>query len=144
MSKTLVKIALVELHKLKEHEEVDPELFRKLFQEIVRDGFLKKPILVERKHFIILDGHHRYNVLKKLGAKAIPVVLVDYDDGKIVLDTWRKEIRVSKQDVVKMALNGKKFPPKTTKHVVSFPIPEVNIPLSKLGVRMVTKDETGR
>lgn len=135
MSKAPPKTVLVELQKLREHEEVKPELLKRLFEEIVRDGLIKKPILVDRKYFIILDGHHRYNVLKRLGAKYVPAVLVDYEDEEIILETWRRGIHLSKEDVVETALKGKKFPPKTTRHVVRFPIPEVNTPLSKLGVR---------
>jgi hypothetical protein len=105
------------------------------------DGMLKKPILVDKNTLTILDGHHRLNVLKKLGLRKIPVVLVDYYDPHIVVRKWGTNKILDKEKVLKIARCGKLFPPKTTQHFVlmndgfehvEILQGEVNIPLEKL------------
>ncbi len=71
-------IELIEITKLKEHEEVDSRHLKELKEEIKSNGLLKKAILVDSNTNIILDGHHRLHALKKLGYSKIPVVFVDY------------------------------------------------------------------
>ena len=58
---------LVELSKLKEHEEVDPYHYKEVKEEVISDGFIRDPVIVDKSSNVILDGHHRFNVLKSLG-----------------------------------------------------------------------------
>ncbi len=58
------------------------------------------------------------NALKKLGYRKIPAKLVDYGSSKIQVESWRPEKEVTKEDVIRMAESGKKFPAKTTKHMI--------------------------
>jgi len=129
-----VRFELVEIGRLKSHEEVRSELLESLVAEIKRDGFLRKPVLVENRHYIILDGHHRFEALKALGCKKIPVYLVDYFDDAIFLTTWpeAKHKNVTKNDVIDMAKSGKLYPPKTTKHIVKLELKEVRVELKDL------------
>ncbi len=128
------RFELVEVGRLKSHEEVRSELLESLVAEIKKDGFLRKPVLVEDKHYVILDGHHRYEALKLLGCKRIPVYLVDYVDDSIYLTTWpdAKYKNVTKDEVLNMARSGKLYPPKTTKHIVNMELKEVPVELSEL------------
>ncbi len=185
---------------LKEHEKINPSNFYKLRSELIRDGFQKDPIIIENKHNIILDGHHRVNILKSLGYSKIATHTINYlNNAEIRLRTWHpliiyslidplhlfgkycsetkidkiKEIHsklhlkegsiilnldrekaihmiegraklayvdseelavkmvkkgsavaalsfnsISKEEVINCALSGKKFPPKTTRHII--------------------------
>lgn len=135
-------IFLISLSTLKEHEEVEPVYLEKLRNQIKKDGVLKKPIVVDKNTKIILDGHFRFNVLKQLNYSKIPVFFVDYNSNDILVTSWREGEIVTKEDVIKAGLNGKKLPSKTSKHMIkignklkhiSVFEKRVNIPLKKLG-----------
>ena len=101
-------------------------------KEILDKGFWTVPLIVEKKDYMILDGHHRFATAKKLGLKKIPAILVDYDD----VDVWtlRKEYPVSQKLVRKKVVTDKKiYPYKTVKHKYYFEIPTIeNLTLGEL------------
>lgn len=109
---------MVRLDELREHEQFDPEHLEELLQEIVRDGALKRPILVDVRTGTIIDGHHRYNCMKRLGKRYVPAYLVDYLSEEIVVEPWENRPPVTKEDVLRAALTGRKLPPKSSKHMV--------------------------
>jgi len=113
-----VKAQLVELNKLLEHEECDQFHLEELIKEIATDRILKLAIVADKDTNIILDGEHRFNALKKLGCKKIPVIYIDYNSPNIEVQTWRNDIYLTKKGVIKAGLGKKKFPPITSKHVV--------------------------
>ena len=134
-------ICLVNLEKLKEHEEIRPEYLEELKNEILCDGILKMPIAVDKKTYIILDGHHRLHALKRIGCKKIPVILFDYQSPEIEVIPHREGETVTKEMVIQTALEGKRMAPKTSKHMIKvegelkhISILEVviNIPLEEL------------
>ncbi|RLE37318.1 transcriptional regulator [Candidatus Woesearchaeota archaeon] len=126
------RIAVIPLDKLKPHERVDERHLEYLAGIIIRDGIIIKPLLVDAKTMIILDGHHRYEVLKGLGKKYASVLLVYYDSDHVKVGSWRGDWNVSKDLVREAGLTGKLLPPKTSRHMLKFKIPDVNIPLDKL------------
>lgn len=109
---------VVDLDKLRQHEEVDPIHLRELKEEIKSDGILKLAIAVDVNTKIILDGEHRFNALKELGCKKIPVVFVDYDSPAITIQAWRKGEEWTKKDVRDAGFSEQKLPPTTTKHMI--------------------------
>lgn len=130
--KRKARLAIVPIDKLKPHEKIDERHLECLMDIIVRDGVLIKPLLVDAKTMIILDGHHRYEILKRLGKKYVPVLLVDYDSDIVDVSSWRRDWRVSKELVRKAGLSGKLLPPKTSRHILKIKLPNVNMPLEKL------------
>ncbi len=132
MDEKKAKLAIIPIDKLKPHEKIDERHLECLMDIIIRDGVLIKPLLVDAKTMIILDGHHRYEILKRLGKKYVPVLLVDYDSDIVDVGSWRKDWRVSKELVRKAGLSGKLLPPKTSKHILKIKLPNVNVPLEKL------------
>ncbi len=118
MLDSLNEVYLVELDRLRPHEEVDPEHLEELTRQIAADGVLKYAIAVDRRTNTVLDGEHRRNALARLGCRRIPVVYVDYESPDIEVHTWRDGINLTKREVVEAALTGKLFPPKTSRHMV--------------------------
>jgi len=136
-----ITLKLMDLKDLKKHEKINPEFLEKFKNQVKKDGVLKRAIAVDKNTKIILDGHCRYRSLKRLGCSKIPVILVDYTSSRIFVESWRKNIRVTKEDVKKAGLTGKKLPSKTSKHMVKISNRKyhiskiekmVNIPLKEL------------
>ena len=129
-----VRYAIIELAKLHSHEEVQPPLLKKLVDQIRADGYIRRPVLVDAEHFVVLDGHHRVEALRILGCTRIPAYLVDYDDPAIGLTTWpeAKVKTVSKKEVIERGLRGQLYPPKTTRHLVSLTLDEVRVSIADL------------
>ena len=137
-----LNVRLVELDKLKQHEEVDQTHLEELKKEIKSDGILKIAIAVDMNTNIVLDGEHRLNALKKLGCKKVPVVFVDYHSAELRVCAWRKGEELTKKNVIEAGFSEKKLPPTTTKHMVKISDrlihisaieKRVDIPLEKLG-----------
>jgi ParB-like chromosome segregation protein Spo0J len=122
------KIMLVDIRKLTCHEKVDKNRLYKLQKEIEARQAIYKPIIVDRRSYVILDGHHRYTVLKQLGARKVPVYFVDYlsPNVKVYLRRKNLQMRILKEAVIAMAKVKRVFPSKTTRHVI------VDRPRSKL------------
>ena len=134
-------LVLVDLNELKEHEKIEKEYLEKLKKQILRDGILKRPIVVDRNTNIILDGHFRFNALKQLGYSKIPVFFIDYNSPDILVAAWRDGEIVTKEDVIRAGLTEKKLPPKTSKHMlnssnhkihISKIVKKVDVPLDEL------------
>jgi L-serine kinase (ADP) len=134
-------IVFIELEELKEHEEIRPDYLEELKNEILSDGILKMPIAVDKKTYIILDGHHRLHALKKIGCNRIPVILFDYQSPEIKVLPHREGETVTKEMIIQTALAGRRMPPKTSKHMIliegelkhiSVLETVINIPLERL------------
>jgi hypothetical protein len=96
-----LEIALVELHKLVIHEDTLPCFLDQLVNNIRSQQLLMHPIIVDRLHFIVLDGMHRIAAIQKLGCRFIPVCLIDYQNPHVTIESWFRVIHasLSKQDV---------------------------------------------
>ncbi len=128
-------VELLDINWLKAHEEVHQKKVIELFEMTLRWGGYTKPLLIDRETGTILDGHHRYEVGKKLKLKFIPAIVIDYlEDDRIDVTTWSNSNmkRIEKTDVINMALSGKLFPPKTSKHSLSEYLPPIMIKLDDL------------
>ncbi len=118
-----------------EHEEIESRRL-KVLEEEIRNNWRVVPIIVtdsdRQDKYVVLDGHHRLNALIALDVKKIPCIVVDYKE--IELKHWREEYsHITKEDVIRTALAGKKLPNKTTRHILDF-FPEeytVSLPAPK-------------
>jgi len=117
---------------LRAHEQVIPGRVEELVYEIRRDGVLRVPILADARTLTILDGHHRTEALRRLGARWVPAVLVDYLDGPVTVESWKPGIKVSKREVLARAVQGRLYPPRTTRHRVLFDYPRIDLKISVL------------
>ena len=118
------RFELVKIERLHGHERVQPPLLERLTEEIKRDGYMKRPILVADEHLVILDGHHRYESLRVLGCRRIPAFLVDYYSDIVRVTVWPGAVvsEVTKDEVIRRGTAGDRFPPKTTRHIMTIPL----------------------
>jgi ParB-like chromosome segregation protein Spo0J len=112
------RLELVKIEQLREHEEIDPSRLREMYRLIEADGVLKRPLAVDFRTLAVLDGVHRLNILKQRQCKKVPVYLVDYLSDEIVVYSTDRRTIISKDDVINAALSGRKFPPRTTWHMI--------------------------
>jgi len=124
---------LIPIDKLREHEAINPDNLVLRERDIIESGGVV-PIVADREYLVILNGHHRYNALKKMGCKCVPVYLVDYLSDNVRLELWPESsvCKLSKTDVIKMGLGRGVFPPKTTRHRFKFKFSRQRVPLAEL------------
>jgi len=125
-------ITLVPVSALRQHEQILDENMMRVQRELARDGMVKDPIIVDQRTMIILDGHHRYNALKRMGYKYVPVYLVDYGSDHVAVVAWRSGEHVTKAEVMRAGLTGDLMPAKTSRHTISHKPRGVNVPLAIL------------
>lgn len=132
--KLQLRTCIVDASLLLPHEDVDKQRLEMVIRDVEMAGYVKYPVVVDLRTFIILDGHHRVRALSELGFKYIPTFFVDYVEEYVDVKPFRKEIRVSKYSVIRKVYDEKGvYPPKTTRHVFSgIIIPASYIPLSIL------------
>ena len=120
---------------LKPHEQVIQKKVDQLERMTIRLDAYTKPLLVDGATGTILDGHHRFEIAKRLDLQCLPCVVVDYlDDDSITLLLWPNSDRegITKDDVIQAGLSGDLMPPKTSRHLLSDDLPPISVPLSRL------------
>lgn len=128
------EFALVPLERLRGHEEVDPDEVERLTEKLRRARTFVNPIWVARDTWVILNGHHRVEAMRRLGAKRIAAWVFDYEGEALELRRWKPGPPISKSEVLRRAEEGRPFPPKTTRHEVRVQLPRRVVPLAELMV----------
>lgn len=133
--------ALVRIDELRPHEKGSPVYLELLMREILKDGVLRYPIIVDEKTHVILDGMHRWLALKSLGCTFVPVMFVDaFQKPRINVGTRRihrytrdLDGQVAIEDVVSAGLMGKLMEPRSTRHFFPFSkFERIDLPLQLL------------
>jgi len=129
-----LRLEILDIDRLRSHEAVESGLLRQTIEEIRKDGCLKRPILVADGDNVILDGHHRFEALRTLGYRRIPAYVIDYSSDLVEVTTWPQATvkEVTKQEVLRRGRTGELFPPKTTRHILRTPLPEISMDLKDL------------
>jgi L-serine kinase (ADP) len=135
---------LVPIEELKSHEEIDEENVVDLVKEISRAGVFADPIWAARGSLVILNGHHRVEALRRLGARRVPAWLLDYETDAVSLEPWRPGLPITKAEVVRRGLGGHLFPPKTTRHKLRVELPPHPTPLAELVPGSVRRESQRR
>ena len=96
----------------------------------VRKNALKKYLLSYKEYCIIpsiiccsesnmiIDGNHRFNTLKELGVKKIPVTFINYMDISIRTHN-EKSLRLLKTELIENSLQKILWEPKSTVHEIN-------------------------
>lgn len=120
-----LNIVKIEINKLIPHEQFREDHVSEVLSWFKTDGYQLRPIAVydlskhnQSERFLILDGHHRTEAARRLNLKCVMGNIVDYFDPRIIVDNWNDKRRYSKEDVIRIAINGEKLPPKSTKHII--------------------------
>ena len=130
-----VRVQLIPVEVLKPHEQVIQKKVIQLEKMTMRWNAYTKPLLVDGGTGTILDGHHRFEIAKRLGLQCLPCVVVDYlEDDSIALMLWPNSDRevITKQDVIDAGMSGDLMSPKTSRHLLSDDLPPISVPLSRL------------
>ncbi len=89
------------INKLKEHEEIDPLRLEDVKVVLLKDKFQRDPIIIDKKTYVVIDGHHRLNALKILGYSKVAAYYIDYlDDDDIEVRTWYPIVIGSKKKLM--------------------------------------------
>tara|TARA_B100000214_G_C23904530_1_gene598174 strand:+ start:116 stop:1096 length:981 start_codon:yes stop_codon:yes gene_type:complete len=135
-----VKNIITSIDFLKPLEKVFLYHLKNLSKMILNDGFVKAPIIADKKYGIVLDGSHRYVFFLMNGYKEVPVKFVNYEDEHIRVGARLihrhlidETLHISKKDIIKRSLSGDLFPPRTTRHFFPFRKNErINLSLDSL------------
>ncbi len=113
-------ITFADIRTLVPHERVDDARLKVVRKQLQSQGVVRRPIIVDRHSRVILDGHHRVQALRDLGAKHAPVVYVRYNDETVRVYLRRNDVlmKLIKHYVLDMARSHKLFPSKTTRHLI--------------------------
>jgi hypothetical protein len=102
------------------HEEILPERVEQFYQYVMSYG-INNPIcipaiIVDMNTMVIIDGHHRYYTLLRLGLQEVEVLFVDYQHKDIIIQSV---MNITKEDVIQAAKSGKLLRPKLSRHLVN-------------------------
>jgi len=124
-------IVKIPLEIIKSHEEHILERKNKLISYLNdNDYFVLPSIIIDANNLIILDGHHRVNILKELGVKEEYVLLVNYNSDSIITHETNQ---ITKSEIIQAGISGKLLPPKSSKHVF-IDLDKIKRPLVSLSV----------
>ena len=118
---------------LKAHEQYVEARVVELLERFRRTGCVDYAVVVDRATGTVIDGHHRLETLRRLGAAYVPVHYVDYADPAITIRAWREDEKPpTKEEVVQRAAEGRLYPPKTTRHDFVRALDPVDVPIARL------------
>jgi hypothetical protein len=80
-------VVFLNIEDLVPHEAVNLDHLRYVLKEIKSRGIVK-PIIVDKVKNLVIDGHHRIEVLKLMGLKVVPAVIASYDRDIHRVDSW--------------------------------------------------------
>ncbi|AEH25564.1 L-serine kinase SerK [Pyrococcus yayanosii] len=99
-----VEFVFVELDKMKPHEQLVQRELEDFIESVTGSGIFWKPMLLAKipgtDEYLIVDGHHRWAGLQKLGAKRAPSVILDYFDEGVKVYTWYPAFRGDLEKVI--------------------------------------------
>jgi hypothetical protein len=121
---------LLPLTALRPHERVKERKVQDSLHIHVRWGRVRRRIVVEHEHGVVLDGHHRLAVAHRLGLLRVPVVVVEAAKVPVV---WRStSVPIDPATVVEAALSGVLMAPRSTMHDLSMLDVDCDVPLDHL------------
>jgi hypothetical protein len=111
----VVRFSLVPIEILLPHEHVLVEKIDSLKEYICnhKPWVILPAIIVCEKTNVIIDGHHRYFALLKIGVKKIPVVYINYYSNLIIAELNKM---ISKEQIIEAGISGKLLKPKSSFH----------------------------
>jgi len=85
----IMRVEMVPIDEVLPHEHIIEDEIEEFCSSLKRKGIFFRPILLDKDTFVVLDGHHRVEGLRRLGAQRVPAILIDYaHDEEVELHTW--------------------------------------------------------
>jgi hypothetical protein len=111
------KISFMAIDKILPHEEILKERATGMESYVASlyPWTILPSILICARSFVIIDGHHRYYVLKKLGYENVPVTLINYDSDRIITHDDDNKM-LEKKYIVDCGYKNQLLKPKSTMH----------------------------
>jgi len=126
------EFAILPLSILKHHEQINETTLAELMAVLRHAEVLEEPVWVARGSYVILNGHHRVEALRRLGADRIAAWLFDYESDIVQLGRWQPGPPIPKSEVIRRGRESQPFPPKTTRHRILIELPARPTPLKVL------------
>ena len=123
-------IEFFEVKHLKHIEGFSQKRVEWLRNKILNEKIWTKPLAVDNKYGLVLDGQHRMEVALSLNLLKVPVIRFVY--AEVPIRSLRKKYSFSWKDVQDRAINGNPYPYKTVKHDFVNPLPEIEISIEDL------------
>ncbi|MET4036275.1 MULTISPECIES: hypothetical protein [unclassified Bradyrhizobium] len=117
---------------LRPSEKINLERARMLVEKIADEGRWTRPILIEHRHSVIMDGHHRYFCARALDLSFLPCVLLSYDDPNLLVTYWSDRRPVPVDRIIQAGLTGDLMNFKTTRHQLLVPLSGCSVELEEL------------
>jgi len=124
---------IILLSKILPLEKVFKKHLDNVSKMILKTNTMNRPLIIDKKYKIVLDGSHRYAFLYNHGYKLAPVIEVDYDNESIFVGNhlhhrflYDEDKKITKKEVIHRALKNKLYNPRTTRHF--FPFRKVDLP----------------
>jgi len=95
-------VDLADVEDLVPHEEVELRRFLFVKNSIESARRMFKPVVVDLRSSIVIDGHHRLAALKALGFKYVPAVFVNYWRDVERVGSWIYISRTSTNSIVEV------------------------------------------
>jgi len=99
-----VDYIFIELDKMKPHEQLVQKELEGFVTSVTGSGIFWKPMLLAKvpgeDMYLIVDGHHRWAGLQKLGAKKAPSVILDYFSDDVKVYTWYPAFKGDLNEVI--------------------------------------------
>ncbi|WP_292332967.1 ParB N-terminal domain-containing protein [Mesorhizobium sp.] len=131
-AKRIYSVVNLPVSQLRPTEEINIERARTLAKMIAEEGRWTRPILVEHRHSVIMDGHHRHFCATALGLSFVPCVLLSYDDPNLHVTYWSDPAPAAVDRIVQAGLSGDLMSFKTTRHKLQVALPSCSIELDDL------------
>ncbi|WDD99772.1 ParB N-terminal domain-containing protein [Thalassomonas actiniarum] len=121
-------IVFVETGKILPNEQVYSERVNWLVDKIQSEGLWRVPVTLDKSSYAVMDGHHRLEAARRLKLPCVPCLLLDYSEVSFV--STHESLAITPKMVGEYAKAGTLFPPKSTRHIFSNPLPTCNISLT--------------
>ncbi len=113
----IIKFDYIDINNILCHEKIINERSNALEKYIktLENTKIIPAIIIEHQHNILIDGHHRLNVFKKLKFNKVPVLYINYSHPSIIVNPNNMLTTI---DVVNAALTNNYLEPKSTQHMI--------------------------
>jgi len=78
---------------IRPHELFLEDHVREVMEDIRKSGAIRRPLVIDAATMTLLDGTHRLEALRRLGASLAPVIAVDYSQVEVA--GWAREYELS-------------------------------------------------